>query len=314
MNKTIFKSIFLFLICTNIYSNSYPISPRPLRKLVMESDAIIVGDVIKVYKNEPKIESKKRRKKSNYSSSYSIARIVIRETLQGQVNNDTIEITFEPNMICPAPPMYFENSKVLVFLDNKNGKYDTHALSYGSKTLDTIGIKVYKDRIQEIQSIIKIEDSAVKQNHTIEWLVKCAENPITRWEGVFELSPESNFMSMYSQEPNQVLKDHLNADQKARLKKALELSYETSYYDFGLSDLIYLDNQEEINSILLEKLKKLDSKSYWFASDFMVRLKHLKDNAEMESLLKKQSEIEYSYNNESERKKIIDEFVALIEK
>jgi hypothetical protein len=32
---------------------------------------------------------------------------------------------------------------------------------------------------------------------TVDWLVKCAENEYTQWEGTFELSPEVIFMSSY---------------------------------------------------------------------------------------------------------------------
>jgi len=308
MKKTIFIAFFSIICFCSTYGNPYPISPCPLRKLVQESNAIIIGDVINV--SEQII---KKKKKNIHYPSYSVARIVIRETLQGAIKKDTIEILFEPNMSCPAPPRFYEKTTVLAFLDFDKGNYRTHALSYGAKTLDTMEVRIYKTRIKEIKDILKIGNLTDKQDATIEWLVKCAENPITRWEGVFELSPESDFMSFYSQDSTPQLKDYLNAEQKERLKKALQSSIEFNYHDFGLSDLIYKDNKEEIDAILFEKLKKIDAKSYWYASNFMTRLKHLKDCPEMENLLKRQSDIEFQYGNDSQRKKIIDEFITLVE-
>ncbi|MXN91328.1 hypothetical protein GR160_08810 [Flavobacterium sp. Sd200] len=300
----------LCIICVDVHATSYPISPRPLRKLVIESDAIIVGNVIKVYKKE----TPKKRKKNISYTNYSYARIVISEVLQGNVYNDTIEIPFTPNMVCPAPARYYEKTTVLVFLDVTQKGYTTHALSYGAKTLDSVGIKIYKSRILEMQDILKISNSTSQKNETVEWLVKCSENPVTCWEGVFELSPGSDFMSSYSHDTDPTFGSYLNAAQKAKLKEAFLSSLDFNYHDFGLSDLVYKENQKEIDTVLLEKLKTLSPNKYWCAWDFMARLKHLNNSPEMENLLKIQKELEFKHNNEIERKKVIDEFVSLVEK
>lgn len=297
------------LIAANSYASPYPISPRPLRKLVMESSVIITGDVVKIYTKE----SKKKKKNISYES-YHYAKIVIRECLQGKVKDDTIEVPFNPNMACPAPPRYYEKTTVLAFLDVEKGNYSTHALSYGAKTMDNDGINIYKQRILEIQNIQRINDESLKKVQTIEWLVKCAENPITRYEGIFELSPKSNLMSFYSQNTITNNTSSLTAQQKARLKNALLSSNDFDYDNFGLSDLIYNEYKNEIDQFLLEKLKTLDSKNYWYASEFMKRLKHLGSSPEIENLLKRQDELDSEYNKESEQKILIDQFVTLTER
>lgn len=305
MNKLLF--IIIIFSCNNIFATAYPITPRPLRKLVIESDAAIVGKVISIV--DKKYEGKK--KKNIYYPSYKIAKIVVLEVLQGKVKNDTIEIVFEPNMTCPAPAMYYEKTSVIAFLDsNKNGGYSTHALSYGSKTLDSIGISIYKKRITEIQKILKIQDSVAQKTETIEWLVNCAENKSTSWEGVFELSNIKEF----SNEPDNKFAGLLNEDQKARLKKAYMSSIQSSYYDFNLSDLIYNDNKSEIDSILLEALKKLPEKDFYYASDYISRLKHINKSDEMEKLLKKYYAVQFENEKVQERNKIIIEFITLVEK
>lgn len=304
------KKLFFIIIifsCNSIFATIYPITPRPLRKLVIESDAAIVGKVVSVY--DKKYEGKK--KKNIYYSSYKVAKILVVEVLQGKVKNDTLEILFEPNMICPSPAMYYEKTSVIAFLDNnKNGGYSTHALSYGSKTLDSVGISTYKKRISEIQKILKIQDSVSKRTETIEWLVKCAENEITSWEGVFELSNVKEF----SNESENKFKSLLNDNQKARLKKAYMYSTQSNYYDFNLSDLIYDDNKLEIDSILLERLKKLPEEDYYYASDYILRLKHKNTSEEMENLLKKYYEVQFEDERIQERNKIIVEFMTLVEK
>lgn len=303
------KLLFILLIfsCNSIFATIYPITPRPLRKLVIESDVVIVGNVLSVY--DKKYEGKK--KKRTYYPSYKVAKILVIEVLQGKVTSDTLEIFFEPNMICPSPAMYYEKTSVIAFLDkNKNGGYSTHALSYGSKTLDSMGISIYKKRISEIQNIIKINDSISQRTETIEWFVKCAENEITSWEGVYELSGIKEF----SHEPDNKFKVLLNDDQKARLKKAYISSTKSTYYDFNLSDLIYDDNKLEIDSILLERLKKLPEEDYYYASDYILRLKHRNTSQEMETLLIKYYEVQFENEKIEERNKYVVEFIKLVEK
>lgn len=169
--KKIFFLIIVIFSYSSIYATTYPIIPRPLRKLVIESDVAIVGKVISV--NDRKYPAKK--KKNIYYRPYKIAKIVVIEVLQGKIKNDTIEIQFEPNMICPSPAMYYEKTSVIAFLDIKNGQYSTHALSYGSKTLDSIGISIYKERIREIQKILKIQIQYLKEMRQLNGLLNVSK-------------------------------------------------------------------------------------------------------------------------------------------
>jgi hypothetical protein len=305
--KNLFFLIIIFSICNNIFATTYPITPRPLRKLVFESDAAIVGKVVSVY--DTKYEGKKK-KNINYHS-YKVAKILVIEVLQGKIKNDTLEILFDPNMICPSSAMYYEKTSVIAFLDNnKNGGYSTHALSYGSKTLDSVGITIYKKRINEIQKILKITDSISKRAETIEWLVKCAENEVTSWEGVFELSDYKEFSNSLN---NDFYRD-LSREQKARLKNAFLNSLQGPFYDFNLSDLIYEENKLEIDDILLERLKHLSEDDYYYADDYIDRLKHKNSSEEMKTLLKRYYEIRLEEKDSLERNKIVVRIISLVDK
>jgi hypothetical protein len=188
MNKTVF-SVLIFL-GLSIDLLAYPISPRPLRKLVMDSEYIIVGYVSKTYD----------RAKDKDDWGAKGAKIVVLERLQGNIKEDTLEISFNPNMMCPEPDRYFDSTFVISFINKRDGKYHTCALSYGAKTLKQEEIEIYKTRIFEIQRLLKITDKERQFQEIVEWLVKCAEKEATRWEGVFELSPDSDFMSYYSRD------------------------------------------------------------------------------------------------------------------
>lgn len=304
--KTTTFIIILFCVFNNTFATIYPIAPRPLRTLVIESDAIIVGNVVSVY--DRKYEGKKKKKV--YYPEYKIAKIAVVETLQGKVLNDTIEIQFDPKMTCPSSDMYFEKTSAIVFLDIKNGIYSTHALSYGSKTLDSSGILTYKERISEIQKILEIKDSISQRTETVEWLVKCAENEATRWEGVFELHGYKEF----SNSPDDSFKKFLSQNQKARLKATLLSSEYIGYYELELSDLIHDENSVEIDKFILDKLKQLPQENYYEAYDYIEKLKHLNTSAEMTQLLKKYYEIRLESDKFEQLNNIIREFITLAQK
>ncbi len=243
-----------------------------------------------------------------------VARIAILENLQGKINKDIIEIEFNPNMICPAPDSYIDSTFVISFVDKdkKSAKFYTHALSYGSKTLKKEEIEIYKQRISEVQQILKISDKEIQNSETVEWLVKCAENETTRWEGTFELSPESNFMSYYSQGKKQDFKFFLNNNQKERLKKALLNT--TEMVDFGLVDLVYKDNETQIEDFLYTKLKNLKDDELWTANNFMNRLKHKNSSIEMNEVLEEFGKLQFEDDKKDELKKVVEKFIKLIER
>lgn len=305
MKKLLFLTI-IFFSCDSAFAFNYPISPRPLRKLVIESETAIVGNVINVY--DRKYQGKKKSNRSY--REYKIAKIVVKEVLQGEIKNDTIEVIFDPNLTCPYPANYYEKSAIIAFLNISGDYYETHAMSYGLKTLDSEGISIYKTLIKEIQEILKINDSIEKNIQTVDWLVKCAENQETRWEGVFEL----NFTKEFSNDQDNNFKSFLNDNQLKRLKKAYLSSLEEYHYDFELSDLIYKDNSEEIDAIILEKLKKLPEEDYYYASDYILRLKYKNTSIEMDKLLDKYYEVQFDNNNVLERNSLVKEFITLIDK
>jgi hypothetical protein len=298
-NAIMFLLTFLGIV-SNIFA--YPISPRPLRQLVKESEYIIIGYVIKTYE--------KKNDKNEWSTK--VAKIAVLETLQGKLNRDTIEINFNPNMICPAPDRYFDRTYVISFInqDKKNGRFHTHALNYGAKTLKKEDIGIYKKRIFEIQQIFAIQDKEKQFIETVEWLVKCVEIKITRWEGTSELSPESNFMPYYPPDKTKDYKSVINAEQKERLKKALISSNEM--IDFGLVDLVYKDNETIIDEFLFNKFKVLKENDYWVAYEFMNRLKHKNNSIEMAEVLKAYEKLRFEYDKKAELKKTIKKFIDLI--
>jgi hypothetical protein len=285
-------------------STAYPIDPRPLRKLIIESEYILIGHVQEVY----------QKKKKKDSFGYTVARIEVREVLKGTLRSVIVEVAFEPNMVCPAPARYIPGTEVVAFLDKgDNGMFETHALSYGARAATLPDVAVFRDRIREMQQILTITDTDQQFLETTEWLVKCAEHEATRWDGVYELSPESDFMSYYARSERLPFKYMITYEQKQRLKNALLATTVTGYSDFGLVDLVYLGNEEEVSRYLLDGLKKLSEDHLWYAGEYMRRLNYARNSQQLDTLITSFEEKQYALDKDDELKSIVQEFIALVD-
>jgi hypothetical protein len=308
MKKTIFFNFFL-LISINLLA--YPIDPKPLRLLVENSDYIVVGYVKKITQ---------KKVKNRYGSwiTKTKAFIQIHEVLQGELEQNSVTIPFEPDMICPLPPKYKEKTRFLVFLSKDlKGRIFTYGLSYGAKELSTYRhLGVYKRLIKDMQTISLIKDETEKFTKTVDWLVRCTEDTITLWDGAYELSPKSHFMSYYKTSKWENFGFNLDNDQKERLKSAL-LNKENRlhYEDLGVIDLIHQDYADEIDKMIITFLRNIDDKSLTYAADFMQRLSR-KNETQSYVIISKYERL-YPINLDpkkiKELKSLINDFLAIIQ-
>lgn len=244
------KKIIALLFCTFLSSVilAYPITPRPLRLLVKESELIIRGKVIEI----GYLKGNDEKFTNIWDRDYAV--IQVTEVFQGIVRVKTIKVFFCAGMICPAPGTFSKDEDVLTFLNKreKGEGYYVHALSYGVKhQLNESGFAAYKSRIKEMQEILT-EDGKEQEQLTLEWLVKCAEDKNTRWEGTYELSPGSDFMSYYDRN-ERVRKDiYLTSNQRKRLFDAFMQTDSFDYSDLSLADMI----KDVDDCRVLGKLKK----------------------------------------------------------
>jgi hypothetical protein len=296
-------SPLFFLIITAFTSrvNAYPIKPKFLRQLVSESKFIIVGHVLNIRENEDEFAE----------LGSKIAKILVSENLQGNVNRDTIEMGFNPNVVCPSPDKYFEGTNFIGFLEkDENGRFFAPDLKYGVKNLSTDEIRIYKSRIFEIQEISKITDKERQLEETLEWFIKCAENEVTSVEGTAELHQDSEFMSSFLAYRDQIWETVFDIEKKERLKNAL---FQTrNNIDFGLVFLIYKGNEKQINDFLIRKLKSMNSE-FWNAHPYLSILKKNTNSIEIDDIWRTYEELCFTSNNENELREIVKKFIEVIE-
>jgi hypothetical protein len=208
-------------------------------------------------------------------------------------------------MICPAPGVFYVGEQVLAFIDKREKADDfyVHALSYGVKHgLSLQDYQIYKTRILEMKMIDRECDLKKKDDQVLDWLVRCAESPVTRWEGVYELSPESDFMSSYDRD-GRVRKDiFLSSAQRQRLYNALFVTDTLEYPDLALVDMVMGINDKALLDLLKSGLLKMNDDYNWPARFIMERIVGLTGNTELEKLLEEFSKINYGYNDEDRQK------------
>jgi hypothetical protein len=280
--KTIFLLIFLIL---NIKAFAYPIDPRPLRKLIIESENIVYAKVKDIKEN-------KFAKSSDWNRSH-LAILTIKEVLQGKVNTETIEVYFSPEFSCPMPAHYKKGTTVLVFLDKEKNedRYNTHALTYCSKVLKKAQYLVYKNRIVEMQKILDIKDENEKKIKTTDWLVDCALDPTTKWEGVSDLTYDSNFMFFIENTNKKPLYEfRLNGTQKNKLRSAFFSVKKIDIWDLEIIDLIMKENDKELLDFLIQNFKK-QSENKNFSNEFMMmKIADLSNRDDLKQIIKKSKE------------------------
>ncbi|HEV2799735.1 MAG TPA: hypothetical protein VGW12_04515 [Pyrinomonadaceae bacterium] len=114
----------------------------------------------------------------------------ISSLLKGETKKKVINLQhFAVTLSHASPPATYEKDDVLlVFLKRaeKGEGYELTDGQRGAQKLPADDLKVYVSRIEELGAIMREEkpDKAA----LAEWLVRCAEEPATRWEGAYELS------------------------------------------------------------------------------------------------------------------------------
>lgn len=294
--------LFLFFILLTNRSEAFSTPNYPLRILVLENEFIFAGKVVKIVVSD--------------TSKIQIARIAITDKIQGNTNLDTIDVGFNPTMSCPYDATFELNKTVIVFLTFTNGKFVNKSFGSGLKNLDDHGIQVYKNHIIEMQGILSIKDVHRQFYESLDWLIRCAENPLTQHEGLRELKEGSYFFEDYLEVCEHCeIKDLMNDVQRQKLKNIV-LSATNKGYDyiaFEQLDLVYKGNETELNHFMINELKMLETEDYSQTFEFFNRLKHLNKSKEMRQLLRKHNRLWYEDRNSIEFASLIKDFIVLVE-
>ena len=267
------KIIFIFIFFVSLSSiNSYPIKPRPLMSLMKEAKIIVTGYVLNTYREKTGIFYNK------YEKEQGVAQVEIREVLTGDLSvNDTIKIVYSIDLICPQPASFYDSTDVLLFLgkSESDNSYFSYAMSYGTKILTLKEIELYKKLMVEIRVIWELEDETKRKIETVEWLVKCMENPASRFEGLYEMKQDHLDFDEYAllleekktmieiEDPNNY-RQMLTDEHRKRLKKALISTEKITHLEFNLIEVVEIKIDNELNEWLYCQLNKFHKEEYFY--------------------------------------------------
>ncbi|MBS1788730.1 MAG: carboxypeptidase regulatory-like domain-containing protein [Acidobacteria bacterium] len=153
--------------------------PPSLLKLVQESELIAIATV-----------GKSRVAQTEEESRQLQTALTISSVLKGDARQRVIPLY---HWVSDATGDELKpGDQLLVFLDRRKSDddkpidgFEANDWSRSIRKLDDSALSAYQQRIEELNSILANEPP--NNTELIEWMVRCIENPATRWDGVFEL-------------------------------------------------------------------------------------------------------------------------------
>lgn len=186
-------------------AQAYPIPPKPLWPLTADANLVVVAKVMGVQDYE-----------GDEDSWYSaIATLNVLETWKGE-SQGFVDVVYEANLTCPAPAQYSVGETVVAFLawNNDESAWTTVSLSYG--TLYPKG-KKRDDMAAMVKAAVEIQSADLTSEELkrakLDWLVRAAALPGTRWHGLFELQPEGDPVRSFYARGHQPVEDELSEAQ-----------------------------------------------------------------------------------------------------
>lgn len=268
-------TLFLMTLTAQVILAS-PIVPQTLKTLIEDSQYIVIATV-----DNPE-KSKNTPEDSNFGKD-RLVQLNIKEVLKGQLSNSLIQVAYDPTVVCPAPPRYPDKNMVMAFLYKKDtdATYRTVGLSYGSKVVDNEDeLTAYRARILEYLEILKESEEQKRKEATVEWLVKCAENKFTLWEGAYELARISGHGEYKSSKAEQLRKFLTNA-QIQRIEKVFFTTDTLSENELYLTGLISKENRTKLKDRLLKNLKYSDN---FLSLEIMKKVLEIVPDEKLESI------------------------------
>ncbi|HJQ22793.1 MAG TPA: carboxypeptidase-like regulatory domain-containing protein [Blastocatellia bacterium] len=151
--------------------------PQPLRALYNESELIIVGRV-----------GRSKTVKTTETNEMQKTTLEVASLVKGSSRRGRITVyNWGWGEDKQFPGGLKTGDTALFFLKKRDGGdgFEINDYSYGVKKLAPADLSVYLKRLEELKAIS--QSQSPEMSAIVEWLVRCAEQRATRWEGAVEL-------------------------------------------------------------------------------------------------------------------------------
>lgn len=178
-----------------------PNPPTPLRLLYEKSDLVAValaGDTARAGSDKAQgVADGDQKQDDAYEAGLVKTTLQVEKTLKGDGGERAVSL-YHYQGGEEVDEEYAGGTRLLVFLSRRGAAgYAPTDYRYAIKKLPEDDLKVYLRRIGELSAIESRERPDPAE--ITEWLVRCAEEPATRWEGAYELALHAD-VPMYDDE------------------------------------------------------------------------------------------------------------------
>lgn len=165
---------------------AYPIPPQTLWNLTRAAELVVLAQV-------EAVEAGKKSEENSWDSGH-VARLRILETWKG-LPAKSVEVRFNPYVICPAPPSYVEGRRVVAFLLRNGEGWATVGRSYGTRY--PVGAQEEAELATVVKAAVAAQPARAPPRGiakdgppappTLAWAMLAVKGRATRWDGLYAL-------------------------------------------------------------------------------------------------------------------------------
>lgn len=326
--RLILSAIFLFILSPLFVAYACPPRQVPLHELSVSSEFIVVGRI------EALITSKSSGSLV-FADSLPPTEVEIRiiSSLKGNAP-ETIKYVDD---YLEAMKLGQVGDIVLAFLVTNKKTNELRKTSWLSsvKKLDGYELSVYVKRVKEILAIEQQEDKNIKDKLLVQWLVNCAVDPITRWDGAYELASNSEMIKLLTSKQKDRLANILFSSLEIENNEILLVNIAKDFQDerflpfvtnkiFSASEITYIEislmrsiSNKKVNGLLpfiVKHLKADDTDRSLYITDGLMDLAvDISQKEKARPLVKKFSALDYTDETKNKREAIVAKFIRLVE-
>jgi hypothetical protein len=307
-----FVVFLLLLIVCVASSGACPIpNPLPLRTLTAASELIVTAELGQILAKESK------GRPAPVTVQFNIAQVV-----KGSLGEQSVNVRLWPFQFENLP----QNTELLVFLratPEGDGYVPAGEREESIKNLSPKALDMYRAQIKELLDIESLTDSANKQQQIVDWLVRCTEEPLTRWEGAYDLTygqvVVGSTENQNARQQYRAFSELLTDEHKQRLLQTLYQVTRIETGELALLSLIDECGDENLIPFLWSYLKAGKQDDPYITSQLLSRVAAAIAGAEAEELVDQFETAIYGSDDEenpqpaSEPSKALDEFFKRIE-
>lgn len=254
--------VLLLTIFSIQESNATSYSHASLSDLYKKADAVVYGKVVR-------FEEIAERNTINDKDELALPppifykgriAIIITEVIKGNITETEICIGNMNDINGLGLPEVEIGQNLLLFLFKgiKEEKYMYFSMGrqFTGRDIPSDEYEIYKQKLISLQSVLNIKDPKVQEQHYINWMISCVKEPLTKWDGIFDLK---NKKYVGSKDVELVANPYqLNTEQYNELCEEVYQAKELSYDDIQLIAYLYESREnKELLAFLSQRFNEI---------------------------------------------------------